>query len=326
MQSATHSSDRCSSTHVVASRARRCQGFTLVELLVVIAIIGILVALLLPAIQAAREAARRTHCLNNFKEVSLAFQNFHDVNKEFPPAQEVAYKPSPGTTTALPQDALPNTNIGYPAFILPYLEEQAIYDQIDFKAPWNSPAIAPSTKNNQKLMRDPATMVDLTMLLCPTSEHPGKGNCDIAAIVGPDAGTWNTYPEKGNKTLIQGCFCTGGDYASGVLIPVPGSDGFKATTRVNAKKVTDGLHYTMLVGESAGRTDADRFWGNGDNSFTHHGVINVSRSNELFSDHPGGIHIGLGDGSARFISEFTSKKIVDFLASRAGNEMFEDNF
>jgi hypothetical protein len=82
----------------------------------------------------------------------------------------------------------------------------------------------------------------------------------------------------------------------------------------------------MLIGESGGRTDSNRFWGDGDNSFTHHGVINTARGNELYADHPGGIHIGLGDGSARFISEFTSKKVVDFLASRAGNEQLTDDF
>ena len=73
----------------------------------------------------------------------------------------------------------------------------------------------------------------------------------------------------------------------------------------------------MMVGESGGREDDNRFWGDGDNSFTHHGVINTARGNELFADHPGGIHIGLADGSVRFLSEFTSKKVVDFLATRA---------
>jgi type II secretory pathway pseudopilin PulG len=287
--------------------------------LVVIAIIGILVALLLPAVQAAREAARRSKCHNNFKQVCLAFQLFHDIHKEFPPAQEVAYKPGAG------QNTLTNTNHGYPAYILPQLEEQALYDQYDFNAPWNSGPVAPSTKNNAAITRNAATAVDLPMFLCPSSEHISRGQSDIAAIVGPDANTYNTYPERG-ITLIVGCFCTGGDYASGVLIPVPGSDPRRATSRVSTKKVTDGLHFTMLVGESGGRTDDNRYWGDGDHSFTHHGVINTNRSNELFADHPGGIHIGLGDGSSRFISEFTSKKVIDVLASRAGNEVLQDDF
>jgi prepilin-type N-terminal cleavage/methylation domain-containing protein len=298
------------------------RGFTLVELLVVIAIIGILVALLLPAIQAAREAARRSHCQNNFKQVNLGLQLFHDAHKEFPPAQEVAHRS--GTS----QNVLPNTNHGYVIFILPYLEEQAVYDQYDFNQVWSGGPLSPSTKNNSALTRNIATAIELPMFLCPSSEHINRGQSDIAAIVGADAGTYNTYPEKG-KSLIQGCFCVGGDYASGMLVPVPGSDPpstGKSVSRIRAKQVTDGLHFTMALGESGGRTDGNRFWGDGDHSFTHHGVINTSRSNELFADHPGGIHIGLGDGSVRFISEFTSKKVIDFLATRGGNELLQDDF
>lgn len=312
MQIATDRGCPCSKAHRRMDVCRQ-SGFTLVELLVVIAIIGILVALLLPAVQAAREAARRTKCLNNFKQVCVAFQLFHDVRKEFPPAQEVAYKPGASQNTAI------NTNHGYPAYILPHMEEQAVYDKYDFSIAWN-------TGTNAALTTNAATAIELPMLLCPSSEHISRGQCDIAGIVGPDAGTWNTYPEKGNKTLIQGCFCTGGDYAAGILIPVPGSDANKPTSRVKMKQVTDGTHYTMMVGESGGRTDGNRYWGDGDNSFTHHGVINTARGNELFADHPGGIHIGLADGSSRFISEFTSKKVVDFLATRSGNEQLADDF
>src|SRR5436853_7174253 len=100
-------------------------GFTLVELLVVIAIIGILVALLLPAIQAAREAARRTKCLNNFKQCMLGLQLFHDAHKEYPAAQEVAYKPGSS------QNITPNLNHSYVAHILPFIEEQSVYDRYD---------------------------------------------------------------------------------------------------------------------------------------------------------------------------------------------------
>lgn len=300
-------------------RTRTQRGFTLVELLVVIAIIGILVALLLPAVQAAREAARRTKCQNNFKQVGIAFQLFHDVHKEFPAAQEVAYKPGAA------QNVLPNTNHGFNIHLFPHLEEQALYDKYDFNQVWSGIALAPSTKNNNAITRNAGTAVDIPAFLCPSSEHVGRGQSDIAAIVGPDANTYNTYPEKG-KTLIVGCFCTGGDYAAGVLIPVPGSDPLRATSRVSIKKITDGTHYSMMVGESGGREDANRFWGDGDNSFTHHGVINTERGNELFADHPGGVHIGLADGSSRFLSEFTSKKVIDFLATRAGNEVLQDDF
>ncbi|MEX2170308.1 MAG: DUF1559 domain-containing protein [Pirellulales bacterium] len=288
------------------------RGFTLVELLVVIAIIGILVALLLPAVQAAREAARRSKCQNNFKQVMAGMHLFNDSYKEFPPAQETAYKPGAGQNTP------GNTNHSYVAHILPYIEEQATFDEYDFSIAWHS-------GTNTPLTRHVATAVELDMFLCPSSEHMGRGQSDIAAIVGADANTYNTYPERG-ITLKASCFCRGGDYASGMLIPVPGSDIKGPTRRTRIKDVTDGLTYTMVVGESGGRTDGNRFWGDGDHSFTHHGVINTSRGNELFADHPGGIHIGLGDGSVRFLSEFTSKKVVDFLATRAGGELLHGDF
>ena len=188
------------------------------ELLVVIAIIGILVALLLPAVQAAREAARRSKCQNNFKQVGIAFQLFHDVHKEFPAGTRGGVQTGCGS-----QNVLPNTNHGYNVHLLPYLEEQALYDRYDFNQVWSGGPLAPSTKNNNAITRHAATAVDLPMFLCPSSEHISRGQSDIAAIVGHDANTYNTYPERG-KTLIVGCFCVGGDYASGVLIPVPGSD------------------------------------------------------------------------------------------------------
>jgi prepilin-type N-terminal cleavage/methylation domain-containing protein len=123
--------------------SRRLQsGFTLVELLVVIAIIGILVALLLPAIQAAREAARRMSCSNNLKQDGVAIQNYHDVHKEYPPA-----RPGPDGTDsrefqdfALPREPRAAGGKGYLmsgasgfVLLLPFLEEQALYEQFDIE-------------------------------------------------------------------------------------------------------------------------------------------------------------------------------------------------
>src|SRR5499427_6896199 len=89
------------------------RAFTLVELLVVIAIIGVLVALLLPAVQAAREAARRMRCQNNLKQIGIAAHNFHDVNGE------------------LPRAFSPITGLSWQVNILPFIEQQSLYNQFD---------------------------------------------------------------------------------------------------------------------------------------------------------------------------------------------------
>ncbi len=107
---------------------RKASGFTLVELLVVIAIIGILVALLLPAVQAAREAARRTQCANNLKQLGLAAQNFHDRHDKYPPGY--LGNVVNGTPNGLPfPRAYSAQNIGVIPFLLPYMEHQNIYNR-----------------------------------------------------------------------------------------------------------------------------------------------------------------------------------------------------
>jgi prepilin-type N-terminal cleavage/methylation domain-containing protein len=105
------------------SHNRARQGFTLVELLVVIAIIGIMVGLLLPAVQAAREAARRMQCSNNMKQIGLALHNFHDTFRKFPPGVLASTASDPAGTTGAHQYT------GILLYLLPYMEQQAIYEQ-----------------------------------------------------------------------------------------------------------------------------------------------------------------------------------------------------
>lgn len=239
-----------------------------------------------------------------------ALHLFHDTYKEFPAAQEVAYAPGAGQNTTL------NTNHSWVPYILSHIEEQAIYDKYDFKIAWNA-------GTNLALTRRPESAANIDVLLCPSSEHADRAQLDYAAINGPDGNTYNTYPERG-KVLIIGSWGKGGDYSAGVFPAVPGPDN--SNDRIRIKDVTDGTTYSIALGEDAGRIDGNRFWGDGDNAFAHHGVINASRANELFSDHPGGIHMGTADGSVRFLQEFTSKRVVDFLATRAGNEVLNGEF
>lgn len=132
---------------------RSSRGFTLVELLVVIAIIGILVALLLPAVQAAREAARRMQCGNNLKQIGLALHNYHDSYKHFPPARI--------RTNNAGVNAWNTNNISWLARILPQIEQQPLYDQINFEL-WDGQA-------------QPAIYgVVLSPYRCPSD--PGKGS------------------------------------------------------------------------------------------------------------------------------------------------------
>lgn len=133
------------------------RGFTLVELLVVISIVGVLVGLLLPAVQAARETARRIQCLNNLKNIGLAIHNFEDANRVMP----------------LGSQKLSGTLHAWSTLILPHLEQPAVFSQIDLKTPWDSPA-----RNAQ------AALTDLSVYRCPSAQLDFLGKQDYGGIAG----------------------------------------------------------------------------------------------------------------------------------------------
>jgi prepilin-type N-terminal cleavage/methylation domain-containing protein/prepilin-type processing-associated H-X9-DG protein len=257
---------------VTSRNAKSAGGFTLVELLVVIAIIGILVALLLPAIQAAREAARRTQCANNMKNLGLALINYHDVNKKLPAA-------TPYQTGNLFSDGpgyIPGGT--WVVQIWPFIEEQALFDQFDH------------TKHTNHADNADVVGTPLPWLICPSDDEiPVNGLFDTderqdggsnsnpnrsssGGLATHVAGLW--YPVSGGPTNWDGCpFCPGGGGVANLCCQ-GASMGSKAVDKPNDpigpigtrpsfaglfgrwqkgipfRKATDGLTKVIMAGET----------------------------------------------------------------------------
>lgn len=232
-------------------------AFTLVELLVVIGIIGVLVGMLLPAVQQTRESGRRTACANNLRSSGLGLQTYEAGRKVLPPAVDVA-----------PQPDLPGgTEHAWSSFILPQIECDEIASQIDYKKHWNAPG-RNNTTADQKI----------PIYICPSGivSYPGKQ--DYGGIMG------TSIVPKGAVGPV------GGDdfNANGGLIAKPlrlstFSDGFSYTLLV-AESVDRGLALDGQVAE-AGLSK----WANGRNSFPQNtSFINTPDRQNIRSRHPGG--------------------------------------
>ena len=182
----------------ITLRNRRWKAFTLVELLVVIAIIGILIALLLPAVQAAREAARRMQCSNNLKQLSLAMLNYEQQNNRLP---------------------VFSNNFTPQVFMLPFLEQQALYEAYNFDEPWDSPA-------NQQIA---STVVPVYN--CPSTTMPGP-QTSYVMLVGP-----NTISDGASCTSIADI--TDGSSNTAMVIEATGSGiGWAEPRDLDATKIT----------------------------------------------------------------------------------------
>jgi prepilin-type N-terminal cleavage/methylation domain-containing protein/prepilin-type processing-associated H-X9-DG protein len=203
-------------------------GFSLVELLVVIAIIAVLIGLLLPAVQAAREAARRVQCTNNLKQIGLAMQHHHDAKHRFPSGYSATAAYSDGATDT-------TAGWGWAAFILPYMEESPLYNRINFKLPIEDPKNAAAVGTTINGYRCPS---DLTP--DETSSIPdGFGNS--VAVAAP----------------ASYAACVGGD-ESGTSDPT-GLGIFYRNSRTRIADVTDGTSKTLLIGEHAW-SNANGIW------------------------------------------------------------------
>ena len=262
--------------------ARPATGFTLVELLVVIAIIGILVALLLPAVQAAREAARRTQCVNNLKQVALAAHNFHDTNLRFPPGY-LGGRNDVGAGGYFNRAQF----LGSLVFCLPFMEQQNIYDRLQtdkrIDNPTNNayfpgggwPGAIPGTNLNSwwnsltgpNGEQDYATsQTKLSAFLCP-STNPYSSS-------GGTAATLHTYGLNGGGTLEMYIFGGGNQIGRTNYIGSAGGLGFiptSGTTEVGTwffwrgiftnrgtlassgmNSILDGTSNTIMFGETVG--------------------------------------------------------------------------
>ncbi len=219
-------------------KCRPRPGFTLVELLVVIAIIGVLVALLLPAIQAARESARRTSCFNNLKNLGIAALNFHDAHKKLPTSNRPA-----GVTNA--------PRYAWSTLMLPYFEEQNVYDQYDFTQNWDkSTAVMPKSIANFKLVG-----TRLPVFECPSTPEEGRLDGDLQ------------YWTAGFSSWPASQCAAPTDYSPIVQVeqrlvnispPIVDNVGdltgmLLRNTVCTLRHVTDGTSHTIMLAESAGR-------------------------------------------------------------------------
>lgn len=299
------------------------RGFTLIELLVVIAIIGVLIALLLPAVQAAREAARRMQCANNLKQIGLALHNYHDAVGTFPPG----YLSRPG-----PDGDNTGPGWGWAAMILPQLEQSATFNAVNFGLGIQDPAnltarltrIGTFACPSDASFRSPFTVVDATA----TATTPGNPICDVA----------------GSNYV--------GSFGTGDPSDIPGRDSgeglFFRNRPVRIAEITDGTSQTFAVGERSHNLSRPTWTGavtgaavpvlelqtqagldpEGGAALVvshtgeEHGPnARPAHADQYWSRHPGGAQFAMGDGSVKFIKEQVGLSIFRAVATRKGGEV-----
>jgi len=339
---------------------RRSSGFTLIELLVVIAIIAILIALLVPAVQKVREAASRTQCENNMKQMGLALHNYHDANKYLPP----------GSHQVASQGAGVSTSMGYidshwywtwMAFILPFVEQDTIWKQADSFAktdptsswsPWGNGGTWYGLSGNGNDGPNPAQGLVMSTYLCPSDWRTLIVNIDYG--LGPVPMGFSDYSgNSGSK----------GDTGAGTGVPVQFNGILYVDSKVKLTGILDGTSNTLAVGEHPPSNDFNFGWwfdgagaDNGGNletlmnaqgwseptivawysgSPTYGPCMNNPGYNGLqpgdpnnacsighyWSLHPGGMNALFADGSVRFMLYGTNPVTFAAACSRAGGEV-----
>lgn len=254
------------------------RGFSLVELLVVIAIVGVLIALLLPAIQAVRESARRSSCQNNLRQIGLATLNFHDSRKSLPI----------GCVDRRSASAPTARQLAWTVFILPFLEEGRTRDDFRLDAAYDSPANAAAARRLITVYLCPSTG-----RITPTRKDDGRTADGLAAT---DYGG------------MFGAVGPGLPNANGVML-------FDKSVRI--RDITDGTSHTVMVAEDTGRgSGEDSQWANGENIYDVASRIGSTQHNEIWSDHSGGAYALFADGSVQFLLESLELSVLRALCTR----------
>jgi len=305
-------------------------GFTLVELLVVIAIIGTLVGLLLPAVQQAREAARRSSCGNNLKQIGTGLLNFESARKAFPA----------GYSMFLSGGGEPCW--GWATFILPYMEQADIYTGLSpTTRKLSAVYVASPAAADQALLQTP-----IQTYRCPSDKTPALN--ELKSATGASFGsndrfflsTSNYVGNAGGLAYPSGANDTGGLFY-GFFDAKAATPGI-GPLGVMAKGVTDGLSKTLAVGER-GDFNLSAVWaGVGDSNGDNNNVARTlgrpgfglnwnsavvggpeNQGKGFGSSHPGGAQFTFCDGSVQFISEFISATDLSRIANRANNDTFD---
>ncbi|MCC9645233.1 DUF1559 domain-containing protein [Rhodopirellula sp. JC740] len=335
-------------------QARNSRGFTLVELLVVIAIIGVLIAMLLPAVQSAREAARSTDCKNRMRQLALAAQMHHDALRYFPPAR---YESRP--------DAAPSEQCGletptWLARVMPYIEQAALGEKWDLSKPWHEHPesvrntvpdlfLCPSRRSGTQPVgvRSLRTTVDggggRLPCGCPMPPRPTDVALDVSGALSDYAGNHGDLTP--GSTGAPTDFYYGGN-GTGVIIsvrPQCNRDGeaVAPADRIRMASVFDGTSSTFLFGEKYVPTeklgqfpeDTPAYDGDhlpassrlaGPGLRLAHGPTDILADMFSFGSwHPAGVHFALVDGSVRMFDAHTDTKVLGSLANRGDARVVE---
>jgi len=321
-----------------SSKSHGSRGFTLVELLVVIAIIGILVSLLLPAVQAAREAARRMQCTNNLKQLGLGLHMYHDTYRCFPTG---VYNSYGGRDPSFPYAAqgLGMSGASWFQFIMPYIEQRAIYDGY---SPFFDAAERPGGKD---VYRAPTRYEKFAVFQCPSDpsnpseSHDGfQGNYVMCAGSEDFKSEAPNYGFRLNGMFYGLSYTRIGDVLDGTSNTIMGSECIirgQGVRTANPRSWDAGVYFNgfwflslFSTMEGPNTTVSDRVYTCRSTAFRRAPCVTITTGTNARiyarSYHPGGVQSVWADGSVRFIATTIDLATYRALGTRMGGEAVSD--